>query len=81
MNPFKIKGCRRRKCFESTSVYNIIILSRTRMRKGMKNTQGSTFACFTLLWMILTIKDVFRIFNFSFVFIIDTLNRVFKRVM
>ena len=57
-------------CFESTSVYNIIILSRTRMRKGIKNTQGSTFACFTLLWMILTIKDVFRIFNFSFVFII-----------
>ena len=34
--------------FESTSVYNIIILSRTRMRKGIKNTQWSTFACFTL---------------------------------
>ena len=52
----KIKGFTNVFWFESISIYNIIILSRTHMRKGMKNAQGSTFACFTLLWMILTIN-------------------------
>ena len=31
----------------------IIILSYARMCKEMKNTQGITFACFTLIWIIL----------------------------